>query len=467
MSLRRRLVLGFALVAVALVVGGYVLAGTMRDALIARVDSQLRAVSGPIFVGDDGDDRRPPNVRSDYVVAVFDRDGSLQGPVVPPTVGSDEPLPDVEAMSRVASQVRPGEDVIATVPREDGRGSDYRVRAVTASSQRGSSPEYVAVIGQSLVDVDHTFREIVVAELVTAAVVLAALGLVAYWVLRQGVRPLDEIADAADAIAAGDLSRRVSHPAASTEAGRVGIAFNRMLSQIEDDIRQREESEQRLKQFAADASHELRTPLTSIRGYADLWRQGGLQGDGAINDAMRRIEGESARMGRLVEDLLLLARLDEGIPLQRTPVDLSRIANDVVADARVVDPARPITVDTESSVVVIGDDDRLRQVLGNLVTNARTHTPAATPVHVTVRRDDGSAIVVVHDDGPGMDDETAQRAFERFYRADKSRSRVQGGTGLGLSIVSAVVHALGGTVALETGVGRGTTFSINVPLATD
>jgi two-component system OmpR family sensor kinase len=464
MSLRRRLVLGFAVVALALVVGGFVLSRTMRGALLDRVDSQLRAVSGPLYVGGDGDDRRPPNVRSDYVIAVFDQEGNLQGSVVPPTASSDEPLPDVEAMAEIASQATPGRDVIATVPREDGKGSDYRVRAVTAS-QRGPEPDVVAVIGQSLADVDHTFRQIVVGELITAGVVLAALGLVAYWVLRQGVRPLDEIAEAADAIAAGDLSRRVSHPAASTEAGRVGIAFNRMLSQIEDDIRQRDESEQRLKQFAADASHELRTPLTSIRGYADLWRQGGLQHDGAIDDAMRRIEGESARMGRLVEDLLLLARLDEGIPLQRSPVDLSRIAHDVVSDARVVDPGRPITVEAEDAVVVIGDDDRLRQVLGNLVTNARTHTPAATPVRVSVRREEGSAIVEVHDDGPGMDDETAQRAFERFYRADKSRSRAQGGTGLGLSIVSAVVNALGGTVRLDSGVGRGTTFSIKVPLA--
>jgi two-component system OmpR family sensor kinase len=462
MSLRRRLVLGFALVAIALVVGGYVLAGTMRDALIDRVDSQLRAVSGPLFVGGE-DDRRPPGVRSDYVVALFDRDGNLLD-VEPPTSGDDQPLPDTDAMAKVASQVKPGEDVIQTVPREDGRGSDYRVRGVVAS-QRGANQDVVAVIGQSLADVDHTFREIVIAELITAGVVLAALALVAYWVLRQGVRPLDEIADAADAIAEGDLSRRVSHPSASTEAGRVGIAFNRMLTQIEDDIHQRELSERRLKQFAADASHELRTPLTSIRGYADLWRQGGLHGDDAIDDAMRRIEGESARMGRLVEDLLLLARLDEGIPLQRTPVDLSRIANDVVADARVVDPMRPITVDVDDAVVVIGDDDRLRQVLGNLVTNARAHTPAETPVHVTVRRDEGAAVVVVRDEGPGMDDETAERAFERFYRADKSRSRAQGGTGLGLSIVSAVVNALGGTVRLETGVGRGSTFSIRVPLA--
>jgi len=457
MSLRRRLVLGFAFVALALIVGGYVLANTMRGALIDRVDNQLKAVSLP------GVERRPDGTRSEFFFAVFQLDGTLVR-IDGPLVADGEPLPSSDAMADLVQQVRPGHDILATVPREDGRGSDYRVRAVSAFN-RMSRADYVVVIGQSLRDVDHTFHEIVVGELVTAGVVLAALGVVAYWVLRQGVRPLDEIAEAADAIAAGDLSRRVTHPPESTEAGRVGIAFNRMLTQIEEDIRQREASEQRLKQFAADASHELRTPLTSIRGYADLWRQGGLQSDGALDDAMRRIEGESARMGRLVEDLLLLARLDEGIPLQRVPVDLSRIAEDVVADARVVDAARPFTVDADEPVLVIGDDDRLRQVVANLVTNARTHTPPSTPVYVKVSRENADAVIVVHDDGPGMDDETAARVFERFYRADKSRSRTQGSTGLGLSIVSAVVNALGGTVSLDTAPGSGSTFSIRMPLA--
>ena len=336
---------------------------------------------------------------------------------------------------------------------------DFRVKAT-----RGFNGQ-LFVIGKSLEDVDRTFNQIVLAEVVTASVVLLALGVVAYWVLRQGVRPLDAIAETADAISDGDLSRRVSHPAPNTEAGRVGIAFNRMLSQIEEDIRQREESEQRLKRFVADASHELRTPLTSVRGYAELWRQGGLRGDEALADAMTRIERESARMGRLVEDLLLLARLDEGIPLQRVPVDLSQIATDVVTDTRVVDPDRWVTVDAPEPVVVIGDDDRLRQAVGNLVTNARTHTKPDTPVHVYVRTEGDNALVMVRDEGQGMDAETASHVFERFYRADVSRSRAQGGAGLGLSIVAAVISSLGGSVAVDTAPGRGATFAIRLPLA--
>jgi two-component system, OmpR family, sensor kinase len=203
-----------------------------------------------------------------------------------------------------------------------------------------------------------------------------------------------------------------------------------------------------------------------VRGYAELWRAGGLRGDEALSDAMTRIERESARMGRLVEDLLLLARLDEGIPLQRVPVDLAQIAQDVVTDATVVEPNRWVTVDAPESVLVIGDDDRLRQVVGNLVTNARTHTPPGTPVHVYVRTEGPNALVMVRDEGPGMDAETASHVFERFYRADVSRSRTQGGAGLGLSIVAAVVSALGGSVAVDTAPDSGATFAIRLPLAT-
>jgi two-component system OmpR family sensor kinase len=396
MSLRRRLVLGFAFVALALIIGGFVLARTMRGALIDRVDDQL--ASSPDF----GRGRGPGERESELVIFTFDEDGNVIEQGGGDLYDESPTYPDVDAMWALESEVDHNgfDSEIATVPCAGGADCDYRVRA-------SWKPWGFVVVGKSLEDVSRTFNQIVLAEVVTASAVLLALAVVAYWVLRQGVRPLDEIADAADAITEGDLSRRVSHPAPNTEAGRVGIAFNRMLTQLEDDIRQREESERRLKRFVADASHELRTPLTSVRGYAELWRQGGLQGDDALDDAMTRIERESARMGRLVEDLLLLARIDEGIPLQRVPVDLSQIAEDVVADARVVDPERSMTVDAPSPVVVIGDDDRLRQAVGNLVTNARTHTPPDAPVHVYVQTDGDHALLMVRDEGPGMDEETA------------------------------------------------------------
>jgi two-component system OmpR family sensor kinase len=461
LSLRRRLLLGFALVALALVVGGFFLAATMRTALIDRVDRQLASVPPGGWPGPGGGGG---DLLSEFVFAVFDLDGELVRITEPGLSRADEPLPDVEEMWALASRIEGNRAAVGNVSPESGGGADYRMRAQTARDLR-TDDRYVVVYGQSLADVEETFDDIVLAEVLTATAVLLVLGVVGYWVLRQGVRPLDHIAETADAIAAGDLSRRVDQPAAGTEAGRVGAAFNRMLGQIEEDIRQREVAEQRLKRFVADASHELRTPLTSIRGYADLWRQGGLQGPAALDDAMTRIEGESARMGRLVDDLLLLARLDEGIPLQHVPVDLARVAHDMVADARVVDPGRSLSVDAPEPVVVIGDDDRLRQAVGNLVTNARTHTPVSAAVHVSVRRDGSDAVVVVRDEGPGMDADTASRVFERFFRADASRSRVQGGSGLGLAIVAAVVGALGGRVALDTAPGAGATFSIRIPLA--
>jgi two-component system OmpR family sensor kinase len=454
MSLRHRLVLGFAFVALALVGGGFFLARTMHSALIDRIDDQLRSASPLGFERRGGPAPRP----TEFVYVEFDNDGEVVSQYGGDIYDENPTYPDAESIWALGSEMTFG-GVITTVPCAGGADCDFRVKLF-----RGPDGE-ILVIGKSLADVDRTFNQIVLAEVVTASVVLLALGVVAYWVLRQGVRPLDAIAEAADAISDGDLSRRVSHPAPNTEAGRVGIAFNRMLTQIEDDIRQREASEQRLKRFVADASHELRTPLTSVRGYAELWRQGGLRDDAALDDAMTRIERESARMGRLVEDLLLLARLDEGLPLRHVPVDLSRIAEDVIADARVVDPERQVSVDAPESVVVIGDDDRLRQVVGNLVTNARTHTPPETPVHVSVRTEGANALVMVRDEGPGMDDETASHVFERFYRADVSRSRTQGGAGLGLSIVAAVVSALGGSVGVNTAPGRGSTFAIRLPLA--
>jgi two-component system OmpR family sensor kinase len=394
---------------------------------------------------------------SEYFFARLDASGELQTRSGPGLSRSQEPLPDSVGLKKLALKATSDTPSIGTVAAEGGDASSYRVRV-----NRLPGGDYIAV-GQSLADVDRTFTHIVIAESVTALAVLLTLGIVAQWVLRQGVRPLDEIAAAADAITDGDLSRRVAHTAPSTEAGRVGIAFNRMLSQLEEDIRQRAESEARLKRFVADASHELRTPLTSIRGYADLYRQGGLREESTLGDAMSRVEGEAARMSRLVDDLLLLARLDEGIPLQRAPVDLARLARESAADARVVDPDHGVTCEADGPVVVEGDEDRLRQVIGNLLGNARTHTPPGTHVSLRVRLAGDDAVVEVRDDGSGMDAATAARVFERFYRADPARSRGAGGSGLGLSIVAAIVTAHRGTVALDTAPGSGARFLVTMP----
>jgi two-component system OmpR family sensor kinase len=292
---------------------------------------------------------------------------------------------------------------------------------------------------------------------------LAVVALVTWWVLRLGVRPVQRMAAAASAVGAGDLSARVPAGEPGTEVGELGVALNRMLGRIEEAFAERERADRRLRQFVADASHELRTPVTTIRGYAELYRAGGLPPGEPLDEAMRRTEQEAVRMGSLVDDLLLLARLDQGRPLGRAPVDLAAVVADAARDARAVDPSRPVTVAADGPLVVQGDDGRLRQVVANLVGNALAHTPPGTPVRLAARREGDRAVVEVADDGPGMAPEVAARAFERFFRGDPSRSRHRGGSGLGLAIVESTVAAHGGTVDLVTSPGEGTTVRVRLP----
>jgi two-component system OmpR family sensor kinase len=320
----------------------------------------------------------------------------------------------------------------------------------------------VQVVGLPLDDVERAVDRLVAVQRGVALVVLAVLGLVTWWVLRLGVRPVNEMTETATAIAAGDLSRRVPEGDPRTEAGRLGVALNVMLTRIEEAFGARRRSEERLRQFVADASHELRTPVTTVRGYAELYRAGGLDDPAELREAMRRTEQESVRMGALVEDLLQLARLDQGAGLRREPVDLAVVVDDTARDLRAVDPDRLVTVDAAEPVVALGDEDRVRQVVANLVGNARVHTPAGTPVSLRALLEDGRAVVEVSDEGPGMDPAVAARAFERFFRADPSRSRSHGGAGLGLSIAQAVVTALGGRVTLASAPGRGTTVRVEL-----
>jgi two-component system, OmpR family, sensor kinase len=284
-------------------------------------------------------------------------------------------------------------------------------------------------------------------------------------VIRLGVRPIKRMTATATAIAEGDLSRRVEPAAPGTEAAELGSALNTMLGQIEASFAVREASEERLRQFVADASHELRTPVTSIRGYAELYQRGALDDEASLSQAMRRTEQEAIRMGRLIDDLLLLARLDQGRPLERAPVDLGGLVDDSVLDARAIDPERTIETDLATGITVLGDEHRLHQVLANLLGNALRHSPRTAAVRVSLARRDRVGVLEVHDDGPGMPADVAARAFERFYRADPSRARASGGVGLGLSIVAAVAAAHGGSVSARSEAGAGATFEVVLPLA--
>jgi two-component system OmpR family sensor kinase len=319
----------------------------------------------------------------------------------------------------------------------------------------------------------------VLIEVLIGAIALLFMAGGGYLLIKRSLRPLVAVETTAAAISAGDLTQRAPELHPRTEVGRLSTAFNGMLTQIEGAFAQERESRQaarasedRMRQFVADASHELRTPLTSIRGFAELHRMGAAPEEADVKRLMRRVEDEASRMGLLVEDLLLLARLDQQRPLERTPVDLLEIASDVVHDARIVAPTRSIDLQVHaiSPPVVIGDESRLRQVVQNLMTNAITHTPDGTPVTLilsTYDADRPRAVIDVADAGPGLSDEQAARAFERFYRADTSRSRGAGGTGLGLSIVAGIIAAHGGRVTIESREGEGAVFRVELPLATD
>ena len=469
MSLRRRVEIGILVVAFVLVGTNLLLFGTLRSFLLDRVDRQLVAASGPLversfFRGGRGGPRpggSPGEAEafSEYFIAVGDpSDGTLQQ-LSSPLANEDQPPPQLRRSDLAEHLAHHGERLEPyTAPAESG-GADWRLVAIQTGPENR-----IGVVGTSLDELETTLARTRWLQLVGTGAVLLVLGAVSWWMLRLGVHPLTAMAKTADDIAGGDLSRRVEHPDERTEVGRLGAALNAMLERIEEAFRSREASEARLRRFAADASHELRTPLTSIQGYAELWRAGGLRGEAELADAMRRMEQEAHRMGALVEDLLLLARLDQRRPLEREPLRLDEITADGVRDARAVEPDRPIELAAEA-VVVEGDEQRLRQVIGNLLSNARVHTPPGAPVRVSVRAVDGVARLEVADEGPGLEADVAARVFERFYRADASRARAAGGTGLGLSIVAAVAEAHGGRASVASEPGRGSRFVIDLPLA--
>ena len=339
-----------------------------------------------------------------------------------------------------------------------GSGPDYEVRVSPLPFGSGT-----VVAALPLTDVQATVHRLVLVELAVSGAVVILVLLAGAWLVRLSLRPLDDMTRTADEIAGGRLDLRVEETEATTEVGRLGGAFNAMLGRIEVAFAERQASEDRLRRFVADASHELRTPLTSIRGYAELFHRGADRRPEDLAKAMHRIEDEAVRMSLLVDDLLLLARLDQGRPLERAPVDLGTVVSDAVDAARAVEPDRTVRLAVEGPCVVVGDRLRLRQVFDNLLANVRAHTPAGAPVHVRLAAAGDDIVAEVIDSGPGLDPAVAARVFERFYRADPARSHHAGGVGLGLSIVQAIVAAHDGTVDLRSAPGEGTTVTVRLP----
>lgn len=487
LSLQARLVaVLLAALAVALAATGYGVQAVLRGYLIAQVDDQLKSVA--VRAGTDPgylegllrQGTRQQRLPSPFVIVV-NVDGAGIGPLLIGDRFDEDAAESRRFPTLTSSQAASLLGGTYTVTADDGS----RWRASSFASPRdidlgnGESGPAAVTILERLDGVNHAVANVRRLSLLFGLSVMIMCTLAGWLAIRRAFRPLVEMEETAAAIAGGDLSRRVPERPRSTEVGRLAASLNGMLAQIEQAFRSREASEARTRRFAADASHELRTPLAAIRGYAELYRQGAVPPD-EIPRTMRRVEDEARRMGGLVEDLLLLARLDERRPGRTEPVDLAVLAGDAVHDARGLDPARPVRLvglAGEGSgpvpAVVLGDEDRLRQVVANLMANAVRHTEAGTAVEVAVGVDPaplpgGSALAVleIRDHGRGLPDDQAERVFERFYRVDSSRSRGHGGgSGLGLSIVAAVVSAHEGRVSHRPTPGGGATFRVEIPMA--
>ena len=335
----------------------------------------------------------------------------------------------------------------------------YRVLAKPLSDGTG-----VVVVAVPLTDLDSTLQHLLFIELVVSALLLVGLGIVSWVMVRRDLRPLHEMTETAGVIARGDLSQRVSNVNAATEVGQLGTAFNTMVDEIEVAFAERAASEERLRRFLADASHELRTPLTSILGYAELFDLGVRDRPEDLAVSLRTIKAEATRMGTLVDDLLLLAQLDEERPLRREPVDLAEVVRRSAEGIRVAAADRPLSVDADRPVVVLGDGDRLRQVVDNLVVNAVVHTPTGTAIEMAMTEEGDEAVLTVHDDGPGIDAGEVVADLPALLPAGPvAGQRSSGGAGLGLAIVAAIVGSHGGTVGVKDHRGRGATFEVRLP----
>jgi two-component system OmpR family sensor kinase len=463
-SLRVRVMAAAAvLVAITSLATGLLGTTLLRDYLLNRADTQLQDFAAmasrtlvrahePVPRG--GVRQGLPTL---FLVEVVSPDGRIQV--------EGDPLAHTAALRLSAAQLAESKAPLTVQAGNPARSWRVVVKSLPAGRH--------AVIALSLDDLSSTVTRLEVADALAGIVAVALLAGIGVPLVRTSLGPLRQIEATAAAIAAGDLSQRIDHPSTRTEVGRLAGALNAMLSRIETAYQAREEgearalvSEERMRQFVADASHELRTPLTSLRGLAEYALQQGQQASPAeLLRLMSLVQQESARMGRLVDDLLMLAQFDLDRPLDQRPVDLSSIAAAAVSAARRVEPDRPITLIAGDPVIAWVDDGRVRQVIDNLIGNALQHTLPGSPVIVTVTSSLIDAQITVTDRGPGMTAEQAAHVFERFYRTDQARARSQGGAGLGLSIAAALAAAHGGDITVDTAPGQGAAFRVTLPLA--
>lgn len=478
-SLRSRLTIGIVLLsAIGFAFAFYGTASALNGYLVGQIDNELKSVVGGTamrldrgaVIQQDTDDlneeehrgRRGANatpqplqrIPTTLSVTLLSADGVIKGELGGDLTTSQitDYLDEFDNATALKTESEP-----FTIK---AKGPDFRAIAVVLPTTGDT-----LVVAQSLQAVERTKHQLIVLFLIVGLIVLLMIAVAARYVIQIGMRPLENVEKTAEQIASGDLSARLPDAKPSTEVGRLVGSLNTMLSRIEESFAARSESEGRLRRFVADASHELRTPLTAIRGFAELHRQGAVAGESDTKELIARIERESLRMSALVEDLLVLARMDQGPKMEIKPVNLSEVVTDAVESARAAGPGHLITLDAGQEIYALGDENRIHQVVANLLANARIHTPVGTQIKVSIKNSEKEIQVIVSDNGPGLSDENREKIFERFYRVDPSRQRTGvEGSGLGLSIVDAVMRSHGGHVSVDSKVGEGSTFTLHFPL---
>ena len=479
-SLRSRLTIGIVLLsAIGFAASFYGTSAALKGYLIGQIDNELSSVVGGTamrldrgaviqqntdeFEENESHHRRGvaattpqplQRIPTTLSVTLFGSDGSIKG-----ELGGDLTASQITDYLGTFTRTR-AEKTDSQPFTVSAKGPDFRAVAVVLPTTGDT-----VVVAQSLEAVEKTAHQLMFLFALIGLIVLMLIALAARYVIRIGMRPLEDVEKTAEKIASGDLSARLPDAKPSTEVGRLVTSLNAMLSRIEESFAARTESEGRLRRFVADASHELRTPLTAIRGFAELHRQGAVTGEAETKELVARIERESMRMSALVEDLLVLARMDQGPKMEIKPVNLSELVTDAVESARAAGPGHPITLDAGSEIYALGDNNRIHQVVANLLANARVHTPVGTQIKVSITQSEKEVAISVSDNGPGLSDVDREKIFERFYRVDPSRQRTgEEGSGLGLSIVDAVMRSHGGHVSVDSKLGEGTTFTLHFPL---
>ena len=469
-SLRNRLILAaMVLAAVAISASDFAANAALRSYLISQVDKELIEISTSSLTrldraGIESENSEEDNdspftefrplrgVPTSASVSLLDVDGRLIG-----RIGGDLSQKQIAVFGMSTAEAKAKGVAPFTI---DGQGDEPDVRAVVQLLPTGLG---TVVVANSLAEVDRTLQRLGFFFLILGLLALTAVGLVSRWIIAISLKPLEQVEETAEAIAGGDLSARLPAAKPDTEVGRLTTALNTMLGRIEESFEARVNSESKLRRFVADASHELRTPLTAIRGFAELHRQGAVVGAENTKELVGRIEKESIRMSTLVEDLLLLARLDQSREMAQEPVDLNALLTEAVASAKAAGPNHLIELSLPSAeVFILGDSQRVHQVVANLLANARTHTPDNSQIKVALEQGVAETVISVSDNGPGLSEDDQERIFERFFRADPSRARTSGeGSGLGLSIVDAVMQAHGGYVSVQSKLGAGATFKLH------